>query len=304
MKHVVAALAVLVALVETAAADPPRPAPPHPSGSAGDDLPHKTKDMRVRLAKAQTCLPRGVKFVEGEMPPDDAVFVILESRGDELSICAQAETRRDASVFMDPVSYACWNIDPKTGFLTRRNDIVRGWFSCADGTCTPDTREWPSYEGSRILRIEDEAKNVEILDRSTHKLVGSFVRPADFGNGYVTGEVALIGSSVVSVDVDGKKVLVYDLTGKRVASAPATQFHVASPDVVITGDERLHLHRLDLTRRAVTKIDPPAAAKDYWWSALEYRGTTYALDQASRQLLVLDPKTYTVTSKKQLAICP
>jgi len=258
----------------------------------------------VRLARAQTCVPRGTKVVDGEMPPDDAVFLVLESTGNDLVVCGQAQTRRGASVFLDPVSYACWNVDPKTAFLTRRRDIVRGWFGCADGMCAPDTRQWPSYDGTRTVRVEDDSKKVEILDRTASTLVTSFARPPEFGDSPLTGELALMPTTIIAVESAAKKVHVFDLTGKHLASAAGDQFHVVSPGAVIAGTDDVRLQRIDLATHAVTKLDAVPEAKSYWWSTVEHRGTVYAVDNATRMLFVLDPKTFAVTSRKQLAICP
>src|SRR4051794_5890838 len=107
------AVVAVAAFVGTATAEP-RPAPPHRPGSANDDLPHRTKEMRARLARAQTCVPRAVKASPGDVALDDAISLLLDSDGAQLVVCAQAPTRRQESVFFDQVSYACWNVDPRT----------------------------------------------------------------------------------------------------------------------------------------------------------------------------------------------
>jgi hypothetical protein len=283
-----------------------------PSGTANDDFPHRKKEMAVALAGAQTCVPK-LEPPSGEIPDHQLALVLDAIRGD-LVVCAEALTRRDVSVFFDMVTYACWNLDPKTGFLTRRRDLGRSYFECRDGTCTNDTAQI-SFDGKS--RVEVGETTLTIVDRESGA-VRLTIHP-DFDvkkAAFMRGDLTYL-SNMLFVHVDDH-VLVYDDHGAKVATLPGGMAQVVSDHAVVSVSDDTEATAYDLktheTRKlTVAECTPPAseertprciaAVEATYFDAVEFRGNLYAVHASTRQLVVVDPKTHRQRSAKQLAIC-
>jgi hypothetical protein len=206
---------------------------------AKDDLDHQTARLGPLFAKAQACIPSAKDLT--------AALDVVDGK---LVACAQALTRQEASVFLDPVSYGCWDVDVATGKLALRADKGRSYFACQDG-CPGDTGFRGgsiAYDGKRVALQDDTS--VKVFERKPDGTQGKLVStispiPTDFDatglDGIYLGGFFLVpgqvfdeqGKSVAklasgeirvfdethAIVVDGKRASVFDLTTKQAKSA-------------------------------------------------------------------------------------
>jgi len=284
------------------------------SGTANDDFPHRERDMRAKLADAQTCIPAATPL-DLENSPDDRITLSIDALGHDLVICAQAITRRDVSVYADYVSYACWNIDPTTGWLTRRRDLGRSYYRCQDGSCTPGATSEISFDGKS--RIEASETKLAIVDRDSGAVRSTITPELDIAHqAWVRGDLTYVGTTLFA-HID-ETIVVYDDHGRRLATLDGRTTHVVSDHLVMVVAEDLHGTIFDLASHATRQIKVPGCPspsedqmQKCWDSlklthmedAVEFRGALYGIDNETRQLVIVDPKTYRQRSAKQLAIC-
>ena len=284
-----------------------------PSGSANDDLPHRTREMRAMLATAQTCVPAATPL-DLENSPDDRITLSIDAFGPDLVICAQAVTRRDVSVYADYVSYACWNIDPRTGWLTRRRDFGRSYFRCQDGSCPAGATSEISFDGKS--RIDTTDITFDIVDRDSGTVRRTIKPDLDIKHqAWVRGDLTYVGTTLFAHIDDN--IVIFGDRGTKLATLPGRATHVVSEHVVmVTGDDFAGTV-FDLTSHTTRRITVPSCPTtedqmqrcmdslklSHLDDAVEFRGVLYALDNDARKLVIVDPKTYRQRSTKQLAIC-
>jgi hypothetical protein len=284
----------------TTASQPPPDEPEEtlrPHGTANDDLPHRHAQLAPLLASATTCIPRADLLG----PDDEPIALALDTFDDHLVVCAQVTTRRDVSVFFDPVSYACWDVDPKTANLTRRADLARAYFRCQDGSCPPgSTNRVISYDGTEALAFDDALHTFAITTRAGAP-VASFPRPPDFaGREFLRGELTSIAHTTFAVTEAGTLV-VLDARGTvldHLANVALGEVHVMDATHVLAATaDRAMIY--DLTTNAHRIVKRPGKLAR---GAVRFRDKLYAIDDA-RALALLDA-TFAVTKTRPLATCP
>lgn len=258
---------LLVALTGTAAAQPP---PPVVKTSANDDLERQTARLAPLFRSAQTCIPKA-KDVE----------VAVDIIDGKLVACAQVLTRQGGSVFLDLVSFGCWDVDLATGKLALRADKGRSYFACQDG-CPGETGYRAgtiSYDGTRIALQDDTS--AKIYERAPDGTRGTLVStisplPADFDASGLDG-IYLAGHFLVPGHV-------FDERGKAVATLPAGDIRVFDDThaIVVVG-KRASL--FDLTTKTSRAVRLPEA---YRTGPVGHAGKAYAV--TGRTLVVLDGK--------------
>lgn len=262
-----------------------------PSGSAGDDFPHRKREL-AWLAKARDCVP----------PRDDTVTLALDAYDGRLVLCAQAMTRRDVSVFFDEVSYACWNLDPATAAVSRRADLGRAYFRCQDGTCQAgDFNKAISYDGTEEIVLTEATQEVSIRARPAGTLVRSFKGPAAFaGQELLRGHLTLVGHTIFAVF--DYSILVLDDRGGARGKLEGIDLHVVDEGHVlaIRDIEGQHATLYELATRKATPI---ALTAKYLAGAVRHGGTFFAVDGDARKLVTLDPKTLQPRRALPLPIC-
>lgn len=284
------------------------------SGTANDDFPHRSRDMRAKLAGAQTCVPAATPL-DVENSPDDRITLSIDALGHDLVVCAQAVTRRDVSVYADYVSYACWNIDPTTGWLTRRRDLGRSYYRCQDGACPAGATSEISFDGKS--RVDTSETTLAIVDRDTGAVRSAITPDRDLAHqAWVRGDLTYVGTTLFAHI--GDDVIVYTDHGAKLATLPGRATHVVSDHLVIVTAEDFSGTAFDLTSHATRRIkvpDCPSTIDDattkcedslrlsHLEDAVEFRRALYAVDNDARKLVIVDPKTYRQRSTKQLAIC-
>jgi hypothetical protein len=304
----------------TLAANPVPVSPPAPqvprSGSLRDDLPHRRAEIAPKLH--DDCLPRY------ELPPDSAddnsITIALDRLGDDLVACAQMITRRDVSVFHDYVSYACWNLDPKTGRLTRRSDLGRAYFRCQDGGCPAgDSLPAISYDGATAVTVD--AKQMSITDRKTGAVKARFEIPDELvDHPFFRGDLTYLDHLLYARADD--HVYVFDDSGNRIATLPGLEVQIVDDDLVLAIPDPLHATSFEPRTRAMRGISNPGCAvheqseqtdrhadcagfpATHFVDAIRYHGRLYGFDQPARQLVELDPVSFRARRSQQLAICP
>jgi hypothetical protein len=320
---------------ESAVPEPPPPAPRgwHASvrrpGPANDDLPHRRAAIAPWLDHADTCIPPRDALLRGQpehgLPGDDDLTLSLDAYADHLVTCAQLQTRRGNSVFFDRVSFACWDVDPARGTLTRRADLGRSYLDCQDGRCEPAAATWPSYDGSEVVIRDDDRRVFDVFARGSNGARGKKLRtvaePADPVGEPPAVVADLRGVLFVSLE---DRVLAIDARGSAFATAGGLVASVVDPTTVRIVTDALHALDVDVVTHRETVIQLPGCednefgasspdptgpcvtvlAATHLVGAIRYHGTLYATDDNGRRLDVLDPATYRATAARALAVCP
>lgn len=261
---------------------------------ANDDFPHRSARVPPLLAAARDCVPRADLLG----PDEEAVTLALDTVDDHLVACAQVVTRRGGSVFLDPVSYACWNVDPKTAAVTRRADLARSYLRCRAGGCAPyEDRTETSYEGTEQLAFDD-AKHEFTITTRTGAAVRSFASPPELaGAEPLRGDLTYVGHTIFAVA--GETVLVLDDHGRALGHAAGSGVHVMDAGHVLVTEDEQHATLYDLATHATRRVQIPAP---YMAEAIRFHDMLYAIDDA-RRLAVLDPSTFRVRQTHPLVVC-
>jgi hypothetical protein len=315
-----------------AAAPAPTPAPdpvapprvyrlPRP-GSAKDDFPHRRAAMVPRLAAAQSCVPRSEENAED--PGHDTLTIELDHLGSELVACVQQPTRRDVSVFFDVVSYACWNVDPATGHLTRRADLGRSYYRCQDGGCATDgNNQATSFDGT--ARVVLDGAKIAMRARPGDAELASFPTPAAFvGKELLRGEIAYIGHLIFlrSQSDNSAQFEVFDERGTQVATLSGRELQVVDDDLVLAIGDELRATAFDPRTRTTRALSSAGCTHDDFheapepspgcraavaathFDAVRFKGKLYGIDQIKRALVELDPATFRERKRVPIATCP
>ena len=280
------ASAAVAVLASVAVAEPP--VVPRP-GSAKDDLAHRKAQIDPLLATAQSCVPRRGLLGRND---EDQIELALDAFDNHLVVCTQVLTRRDVSVFFDPVSYACWNVDPATGALARRGDLGRSYFRCQDGGCAPlaDATANGYSAGTRV--VYDEAKHkLEITDGKPTAIAS----PAELTDHEpLRGELTYVGQTLFAIT--DKSVIVLDRAGHELGREPGDEVHVVDDTHVLVFGKSSQQTLHDLSPHKTRKVTVPARLRP-----VQLAGTLYAIDGA-RRLAVLDA-AFRVKTTRPLATC-
>jgi hypothetical protein len=193
-------------------------APTLPS-SADDDLPHRQRELAPVFAQAPDCIP-AYNAPPGNAVDDEQLNLAIDALDGKLVVCAQFWTRRDVSVFLDRVSYACWDVDQPTAALTRRRDLGRSYFQCQDGTCPPGQDRVVSFDGREVVEDVRYRGEIEVRSRAKDGTVGEVARtfstPAALANAEFDGDDLVdVGGALLAVVDD--TVRMYDGRGAEVA---------------------------------------------------------------------------------------
>lgn len=295
---------------------------------ATDDLPHRRELIRPWLQAS--CVPPEVIVKGDDDLGHDRVKLALDTYDGKLVACAQMETRRGGTVFGEDVSYACWDVDAKTGKLARRSDLARSYFRCEDGTCPPadGVADAVSYDGKEIATWDAGSAAITVYARGSDGARGAKLRTLAVPSAIDRGALGGIGTELI--DMPGAMLIVddnrnlheLDARGREVATAQATTAaHVVDDDHVLAMADDLHGVSIDLARHAATTIALPGCTDDelighdrggpcesvlaatHVIGSVRYGGALYAIDDAGRRLLRLDPKTYRATDNRALAVC-
>lgn len=268
--------------------------PGPPRTEANDDLPHRRAQLTPLLATAHDCVPRANLLG----PEDEPVTLALDTFDGHLVACAQVITRRGGSVFLDPVSYACWNIDPKTAAVTRRADLARSYLRCQAGGCAPyEDRTVTSYEGTEQLTFDDAKHELAITTRAG-AAVRSFASPPELaGAEPLRGDLTYVDHTIFAVAE--QTVLVLDDHGRVLGHAAGRDVHVIDAGHVLVAQDDQHATLYDLATHATRRVQLPAP---YAAEAVRFHDALYVIDDA-RQLAVLDPGTFRVRQTRPLAVC-
>lgn len=286
------------ALAAPAAPVPPEPIelsqPGPPRTEANDDLPHRRARLTPLLASARDCVPRADLLG----PDDEAIMLALDTFDDHLVVCAQVVTRRGGSVFLDPVSYACWNVDPKTAAVTRRADLARSYLRCQAGGCTPyEDRTVTSYDGTEQLTFDDAKHELAITTRAG-AAVRSFPSPPELaGAEPLRGDLTYVDHTIFAVA--DEIVLVLDDHGHLLGHAAGRDVHVMDTGHVLVAEDEQHATLYDLATHATRRVQLPAL---YAAEAVRLHDVLYAIDDA-RRLAVLDPDTLRARRTQPLVVC-
>jgi hypothetical protein len=269
-----------------------RPGPP--PTQASDDGPHRRDRLTPLLASARDCVPRADLLG----PDEEPVTLVLDAFDDHLVVCAQVLTRRDGSVFLDPVSYACWNVAPKTAAVTRRADLARSYLRCQAGGCAPyEDRTVPSYDGTEQLAFDDTHHQLAITTRAG-VAVRSFASPADLaGAEPLRGDLTYVGHTIFAVT--DQAVLVLDDHGRVLGHAVGRDVHVMDAGHALVTEDDQHATLFDLATHATRRVQLPAP---YAAQAVRFHDVLYTIDDA-RRLALLDPATFRVRQTRPLVVC-
>lgn len=188
-------------VVGTASAQPHR--------SANDDLSHHTARFAPLFANAQTCVPRSKELT-----------LALDVYDGKVVACAQALTRQAGSVFLNMVSFGCWDVDVATGKLALRADKGRSHFACQDG-CPGEEGFFGgtiSYNGARVAMFDDTTMTV-------------FERKTDGSHGRMIATVSPVPEALDAMAVYLGGFLLtaggaYDDGGRHVAKLPQGDIRV------------------------------------------------------------------------------
>lgn len=237
--------------------------------AANDDLGHRTAELAPIFAKADDCIPTS---------NDPPITIAIDAFEDALVACAQVRTRQGATVFVDNVSYTCWNVDPKNGALTKRTDRARAYFGCQDG-CPGEVAFRSgsiSWDGKRIV-LRGIENTVDVYERETDGSKGSLVKT--FAVPKYEDVILHIGSLFFT---DGGLVL--DEAGKTVARLPRGPVRVVDAKRVIHVDSsRGTLFDLATKRKQLRRLEHM-----YGSGPIAFDGTLYAI--ADRKLVELNAR--------------
>ncbi|MBX3155627.1 MAG: hypothetical protein KF773_06490 [Deltaproteobacteria bacterium] len=257
------------------------------SGTAKDDLPH----LRAQLA--------WLERVGDCIPQDRELSLALDAYDGKLVACVQVMTRRDVSVMLDPVNYACWDVDPATGQVAKRRDLGRAYFDCRDGACPPgETRRFVSYDGTaQVLASETE---LTIARRPGDAPVRTLPFTMEL---FLRGSVTYVGARLFVLDPDGPAVHVLDdRSGKAIDKLDGISVHVVDGGHVLVGGAGDEDHILyDLVSGKRTKVIRGA---EYLETMVALKGAYYAVDGEARRLVALDPRTLQPQRSLPLRTCP
>lgn len=255
-----------------------------PSTNAKDDLPH----LRARLA--------WLDRVGDCIPVDEDLLLALDAYDGKLVACAQVITRRGASVFFDPVSYACWNVDPATGAVAKRRDRGRDYFRCQDGACTAGATAHVSHDGAHELIVSDG--KLAIVRRPGGAPVRELAFPTEDP---MRGDLTLVGSSLIYVDRANAAVNVHDDRGALRTTLAGLSVHVVDDTHILAsgmdGDHILY----DLVSGQRTVV---ARGADYLEAMVRFGGAYYAVDGDARAIVALDPASLQPRHAQPLRTCP
>ena len=266
---------------------------------AFDDHEHTTEALAPLFAKADACIPTH----DDPDQPDHSLRVAIDAFGGKLVACAQQLTREHGSVFLQPVSYACWDVDPATGKLARRTDLARSYFACQDG-CDGDRaygHGQVSYDGKRVVTWDDdETHPLEVYERKSDDSRGAKLGTvAATENGQQLDLLGLVFVGDALIEGSGTPN-VFDLTGKSVAKLPEGELRVVDEmHVIVLGEKSATLY--DTASHKQSKVTIEAFTS----GPVRLGGAAYALD--NRTLVVLDGKTFKKDARKKplpLATCP
>lgn len=269
--------------------------PPGPLRTeANDDLPHRRAQLTPLLASARDCVPRADLLG----PDEEAITLALDVFDDHLVACAQVVTRRGASVFLDLVSYACWNVDPKTAAVTRRADLARSYLRCQAGGCAPyEDRTVTSYDGTEQLSFDDAKHEFAITTRAG-TTVRAFASPPELsGAEPLRGDLTYVGHTIFAVA--DQTVLVLDDHGRLLGHAAGRDVHVMDAGHVLVAEAEQHATLYDLTTHATRPVQLPTP---YTAEAVRFHDALYTIDGAG-QLSVLAPNTFRVQQTRPLVVC-
>ncbi len=271
--------------------------------------------MAARFATADDCIPAGPLAPDGvgDVIEPNVLVLALDSYAGALVLCSQAWTRRNISVFFDRVSYACWQIDPKTAALHRRADLGRSYWACQDGNCEPaaqPTNAAVASDGAVVSRdgtewlIAESSSDLQIYARTAAgargALVRSFPRPAELvGKEPLPGELALVGHSVIAAEQNKDAFIVLDDRGVRIAELAGTQLHVIDDAriAVWPPEDRQPVQVFDLRTREQSAVTSPFVK-----TAVGHAGSLFAIDAAKRSLIALTP-AFAVRASLPLKTC-
>ena len=272
-------MAIVAVLGGLAEAAPPVAIPT----GAKDDLPHKQAELAPLLAHADHCFPASDDF--------DAV---VDGFDGHVVVCAQAETRRGVSAFFDWVSYACWNAD---GVLTRRADLGRSFYNCADGACAGEPDGSISYDGRSYLAYDVAQHRVTITDRTSKARTHTFVLPAAVpAEKVLAWEFVYAGHTIFARA--GERTFALDEQGHVLGS-------LAGATIDVADDRHVFLHSWDSTSGLWFVDGKPhkrTVARIYRSGPALVGGKAYAIDK--RTLYTLDASTLAEKSSRALTICP
>jgi hypothetical protein len=283
-------------------APPPKPvvAPPVapvtvPHGPASDDHEHLAAKLQPLLAPMQSCVPRADLIAEPEGEGyGDELELALDVVGNQLVVCAQYATRRGISVFFDPVSYACWNVDPANGHVARRADLARSYFDCQDGSCPPGPLdEVTSYDGASLL-VFDGAGHRFTIEARDGEPIRSFAAPVELVEPG-RGELVYVGHTILVI-ID-KTIRVLDDRGAARTTLAGTLVHVVDDDhVVVGGDDQLALYDLAANTSA------PLGNAKYLTTAVRLGDALYEIDD-NRRIFMFSAATFALRGSMPLPTC-
>lgn len=127
----------------------------------------------------------------------------------------------------------------------------------------------------------------------------AFASPGELEHrGVSRGQLVYVGHTIFVDAVETTVVL--DDRGKRLATLRAKDVQVLDGGHALVFDERNAPSVFDLATNTATPFDSPGT-----WiaSAVQLGDAVYAIDDKAR-LVILDPKTFTVRSKRPLRVCP
>lgn len=297
-------------------------------GPRDDDHTHRRDEIAPWLDHADTCVPPRDALLRGKLDDgldDNNLTLALDDYGDRLVACAQLQTRRGNSVFIDRVSYACWDVDPARGTLTRRGDLGRSYLDCQDGSCAPAAASWPSYDGTELVVRDDDRRVFDVFARGSNGARGKKLRTVVEPNDPVGEPPAILanlrGVLVIALE---DRMLAVDERGSAFSYASGLQASVVDATTIRMITDALHATDVDVVARRERIILLPGCedsefgaaaptpsgpcvttlAATHLVGAIRYHGTLYAIDDAGRRLDTLDPATYRATASRPLAVCP
>ncbi len=253
---------------------------------AKNDLPHLRAKLGPLLAPMSNCVPPADLLGD---PDGDPLELVLDAIAGKLVACAVMPTARGGSVYHDPVAYACWDVDPASGRVSRRADLGRTYLNCSDGSCPPGSvTSVASYDGSSQLALDPAAHTFSIGSR-TFPAPTELVEP-------LRGDLVYVGHIIFAV-VDAT-IHVLDDRGAPRASLPGISVRVVDDTHVLIADADDHVVEYDLAASTSHAIKAPKYAA----SAVRFGTELYAVDD-QRRLAALDPATFGVRRTVALPVC-
>jgi hypothetical protein len=267
-------------------------APPAAPTTDKPDVAQMRARLRPLLRSAQTCVPRA-----DLLPPKDMLELALDSFDGHLVVCAQV-----TSAAFDAVSYACWNVDPRSGAVARRGDTGRAYFRCQDGAAEQGCgRSVVDYAGTRLVTFDNRHTLAIALRDGTR--VRSIPSLPSLAPELQRGIMTYVGDLLFIVVDDGPDspgaTIVLDDRGHAIGRARGTDVEVIDGGHVMIIDESDQATVYDVATRAHRTVAVPVA---FTHDAVGLGGALYALD--GRELVTLDPRTFAPRGRVALATCP